>query len=144
MIHLTRQLSLTNPWTSRNVPGPSAGAVGDDSWSAKAPEWDVCCVAPYPTVSAEQCAPILFYLTLHCIGLSAEPLSDSGFAPTTFFFDSAWMPNNMSSTASFTVIHPLCIRTNNCRSRTTHESCSLGNTCFEPSSHYNMPSIKVA
>ena len=59
-------------------------------------------------------------------------------------FDNAWMSNIMSSTFGFTVVHLLCISTNNCRSRTTHESCSFGNACSEPSNHYNLPSIKVA
>ncbi|GFT50540.1 uncharacterized protein TNCV_551451 [Trichonephila clavipes] len=115
------QLSPTDPWTCCDVLRPNAGLVGDDAWSAKAHEWDVCCVAPYPTVSAEQCAPILFYLVLHCIELSTEPLSGSSFASLCetvsdeFFFDSVWTSNTMSSTAGFTVIHPLCISTNNPR-----------------------------
>ncbi|GFT99194.1 hypothetical protein TNCV_1353631 [Trichonephila clavipes] len=121
MIHLTRQLSPTHPWTSRDVSGPSASTVGDDARSAEAHGWDVCCVAPYPTMPAEQCAPILFNLALHCIGLSQLSrclapvlLHHARQSPTTFFFDSMWTSNTMSSTAGFTVIHPLCINTNNC------------------------------
>ncbi|GFS48330.1 uncharacterized protein TNCV_2296981 [Trichonephila clavipes] len=132
-----QQLSPTNPWTSCNVPGPSAGAVGDDAWSAKAHEWDVCCVA-----RIQQCplnSVLRYYSTWPCIVLGCQLnyclapvlLRHARQFPTTFFFDSVWTPNTMSSTAGFTVIHPLCISTNNCRSRTTHESCSFGNTCFE-------------
>ncbi|GBM46028.1 hypothetical protein AVEN_124903-1 [Araneus ventricosus] len=56
------------------------GVVDDDAWSAQAHEWDVYCTVPYPTVSAELCVPKQLRLDLHCIGLSAEPLSGADFA----------------------------------------------------------------
>ncbi|GFX97867.1 uncharacterized protein TNCV_4905181 [Trichonephila clavipes] len=123
----TTDLCMTYCTLSRDVPGLSESAVGDDAWSAKTHEWNVCCVVPYPTVSTEQCASILFYLALHCIALSAEPLSGSCFASPCetvsddLFFDSVWTSNTMSSTTGFTIIHPLCINTNNCGSRTNHK-----------------------
>ncbi|GFX43662.1 uncharacterized protein TNCV_511111 [Trichonephila clavipes] len=90
-----------------------------------------------------------YYSTWSCIVLGCQLshclapllLHHARQSPMIFFFDSVWTSNTMSSTAGFTVIHPLCISTNNCRSRTTHDSCSFGNTCSEPSS---LPSIKVA
>ncbi|GBN58685.1 hypothetical protein AVEN_243464-1 [Araneus ventricosus] len=63
-----------------HVPGPTVGVVDDDAWSTEAYEWDVCCTVPYPTVSAELCVPKHLRLDLHCIGLSAEPLSGTDFA----------------------------------------------------------------
>ena len=134
--------------SSRSVPGPSEGVIRDDTWSAEAHEWNVCCLAPYPTVSTKQYVPVHLYL--YCIGLSAEPLSGPGFTSqagkslTTFFFDNAWTFNIMSSATGFTVIHPLSISANNCKSRTTQDFDSYGNACSEPSRHYNLASIKVA
>ncbi|GBO10527.1 hypothetical protein AVEN_220602-1 [Araneus ventricosus] len=74
-----RQLSSTLPCSSFDVPGLTAGAVDDDAWSTEAHEWVVCCTVPYPTVSAELCVPKHLRLDLHCIGLSAEPLSGADF-----------------------------------------------------------------
>ncbi|GBM08892.1 hypothetical protein AVEN_57440-1 [Araneus ventricosus] len=76
----TRQLSSTHPWSSLDFPGPTLGVVDDDAWSTEAHEWDVCCTASYPTVSAELCASKHLRFDLHCIGLSAEPLSGADFA----------------------------------------------------------------
>ncbi|GBM99082.1 hypothetical protein AVEN_275624-1 [Araneus ventricosus] len=39
-----------------------------------------------------------------------------GQSSTSFFFDDAWTTNTLTSTAGVTVIYPLCINTNNCRS----------------------------
>ncbi|GBM79128.1 hypothetical protein AVEN_256243-1 [Araneus ventricosus] len=76
-IHPTWQLSSTHPsWSSLDVPGLTVGVVDDDTWSSEAHEWDICCKAPYPTVSAELCVP---NLDLHCIGLSTEPVSGADF-----------------------------------------------------------------
>ncbi|GBN35168.1 hypothetical protein AVEN_143803-1 [Araneus ventricosus] len=75
-----RQLSSTHPWSSLDVRGPTVGVVDDDAWSTEAHEWNVCCTVPYPTVSAELCVPKHLSLDLHCIGLSAEPLSGADFA----------------------------------------------------------------
>ncbi|GBM99998.1 hypothetical protein AVEN_203358-1 [Araneus ventricosus] len=78
-IHPTRQLSSTHPWSSLDVPGPTVGVADDVAWSTKAHEWDVFSTVPYPTVSAELCVPKHLRLDLHCIVLSAEPLSDADF-----------------------------------------------------------------
>ncbi|GBM28806.1 hypothetical protein AVEN_130513-1 [Araneus ventricosus] len=75
-----RQLSSTHPWSSLDVPGPTVGVVDDGAWPIEAHEWDVCCTVPYPTVSAELSVPKHLRLDLHCIGLSAEPLSGADFA----------------------------------------------------------------
>ncbi|GBM40178.1 hypothetical protein AVEN_132348-1 [Araneus ventricosus] len=75
-----RQLSSTHPWSSLDVAGPTVGVVDDDAWSTESHEWDVCCKVPYPTVSAELYVPKHLLLDLHCIGLSAEPLSGANFA----------------------------------------------------------------
>lgn len=61
-----------------------------------------------------------------------------------FYLDTVWMSSAMASTAGFTVIHRLYMRTNNSLSWTTHKQCSLWDTCSEPLGHYIMPSIKVA
>ena len=37
-------------------------------------------LAPFKAVSAEQCAPVHFYFSLHSFGLLPEPFSSSGFA----------------------------------------------------------------
>ncbi|GBN05252.1 hypothetical protein AVEN_116383-1 [Araneus ventricosus] len=68
------------PWSSLDVPGPTVGVVDDDAWSTEAHKWDICCTVPYPTVSTELCVPKHLRLDLHCIGLSAEPLSGANFA----------------------------------------------------------------
>ncbi|GBO24736.1 hypothetical protein AVEN_161367-1 [Araneus ventricosus] len=56
------------------------GVVENVAWSTKAHEWDVFSTVPYPIVSAELCVPKHLRLDLHCIGQSAEPLSDSDIA----------------------------------------------------------------
>ncbi|GBM69312.1 hypothetical protein AVEN_112654-1 [Araneus ventricosus] len=69
-----------HPWSSLDVPGPTVGVADDDAWSTEAQEWDVCFTVPYPTLSAELCVPKHLHLDLHCIRLSAEPLSGADFA----------------------------------------------------------------
>ncbi|GFV76033.1 uncharacterized protein TNCV_1456301 [Trichonephila clavipes] len=72
---------------SHNVFEPTLGVVGNDAWSTEAYEWEVCCSVPYPTVSTELCVPKHFHL-LHCIRLSAKPLSGPDFAlPSGTVFD---------------------------------------------------------
>lgn len=80
---------------SHNVHGHGEGVVNNDDWSTEAHEWDVCCGIPYPTVSAELFSSKQFYLNLHYIGLSAEPLSGADFASPSgavFFLHNAWNP----------------------------------------------------
>ncbi|GFX00397.1 cGMP-dependent protein kinase, isozyme 1 [Trichonephila clavipes] len=64
---------------------PASNRVGSDvvgthAWAIEAHEWDVCCTVPYPTVSAELYVPKHLHLDLHCIGLSAKPMSGTDFA----------------------------------------------------------------
>ncbi|GFV84887.1 uncharacterized protein TNCV_4298691 [Trichonephila clavipes] len=137
-----QDLSPTDPWAGRDSPGPSAGAFGDVSKGTRVGR---LMRSPIPNsvlryYSIWPCI-VLGCLLSHC--LAPVLLHRARQSPTTFFFDSVWTSNTLSYTAGFNVIHPLCISTNNCRSRTTHESCSFGNTYSEPSSHYNLPSIKV-
>ena len=75
MIHLTRQLSCIDPWSSRDVPGTSVGIVDDDAWSAEAHKWVFCSRYTVTTVTAKQCAPMHFYLDLQYIGLIREKIT---------------------------------------------------------------------
>ena len=149
-IHLNRQLSSTDLWSTQDVPMPSVEVVGIITWSTEANEWVVCYIASYQQcllnnelwcISTWPCIVLSCQLS-HC--LAPVLLHQKGQSPTTFFFDNVWMSNTMSSTTSFIIIHPLCISTNNCRLQTTHKSSSFRNTCSEPLSHYNLVSIKVA
>ncbi|GBM32453.1 hypothetical protein AVEN_136032-1 [Araneus ventricosus] len=82
--------------------------------------------------------------------MSAEPLSGADFAlpsgtvTDVLFFDDAWTTNTLASTAGVTVIYPLCMNTNNGRSRATYQSCSFGDTRSESSGHYDLSSIKFS
>lgn len=46
-------------------------------------------------------------------------LEQMGMSPMSIFLDNAWRSNVMVSTDKFNIIHPLCIITNNGRSRRT-------------------------
>ncbi|GFX30409.1 uncharacterized protein TNCV_3460601 [Trichonephila clavipes] len=80
MIHPTRQLSSTSPWSNLGIPGTIVGAVVHNPWSTEAHEWDVCCAAPCPIVSAVMSVQKHLYWDLHFIGLSADLLSGADFA----------------------------------------------------------------
>lgn len=94
---------------------PSISVVRDDTCNRGT--WvDVCCVVPYPAVSAELCAPKQCYMDLNCFMNWATVcchFCSTKQSPTFPFIDKAWTSKDITFTAGFTAIHPFCIRTNN-------------------------------
>lgn len=79
LIHSIRQFYPTDPWSSHVVSRRSVGAVSDDAWLAEAHKWDVCCVVPYPTVSAKLFVRKQLCLVMSCIDQTAETLSGTDY-----------------------------------------------------------------
>ncbi|GFW98768.1 hypothetical protein TNCV_2837291 [Trichonephila clavipes] len=65
--------------SSFNVFEPTLGVVDNDVWSTEDHDWNVWCSAPYRIVSVKLRVLKDLYMSLHCIGVSAEPLSGAYF-----------------------------------------------------------------
>ena len=100
MICLRRQPCSTDPWSSLSV-------VDNESPITSVPRY----ISIWPCiVLGSQLSHSLATVLLH----------QARQSPKMFFFDNVWTPNTMSFTVDFTVNHPLCKRTKNCRSQIAH------------------------
>ena len=86
----------------------------------------VCFVLDY------QMSPYLIPMSTYYVGQSL----------TSFFFDDSWTTNDLVSTASFTIIYPFFINTNNSRLQTIYQIFSCRDTCSKFLDHCNLPMKK--